>query len=103
MIILERAWNMVGYHATEGAAGIRNMWSAFVTNRSKRRAVTDLEVLPRSVLRDIGIRWDEIPVVVENAMRKQRERTTGKQDLSRATTAVAEIADSVVRGSIAQG
>ena len=74
MNILQSAWNQVRRYPTEVVAAIKKVWSAFIAERGRCRAISDLEALPRSVLRDIGIRRGEVPVVVDNAMRDRCDR-----------------------------
>ena len=74
MNILRNALRRASCHATAGVAGIQTMWSAYKDEKARCRSIADLEALPRSVLRDIGIRRGEIPVVVVTAIQEQRER-----------------------------
>lgn len=52
-------------------AMVRRSVLAYLAERSQRRAIADLESLPRAILRDIGIRREEIPLVVTEAARVQ--------------------------------
>lgn len=65
-------------------APARLMFSGYLAERGKCRAIADLEALPRGVLNDIGVRRVEIPLVVSMARRAQRDRAAGAAERERA-------------------
>lgn len=103
MNTLQSAWKKVRHHAIEGVAVVWNMRSAYLAEVGRCRAIAGLEALPRSVLRDIGIRRVDIPVVVAKSMQEQRERAAGEAEgqSARSSTPLEESANSVSPSPVA--
>ena len=76
MNILHSAWKTPSHTVVTLAralvAPVRLILSAYLTDRARCRAIADLEVLPRTVLNDIGVHRVVIPLVVAEASREQR-------------------------------
>ena len=94
MNILRGAWDKVRYRPTQGVAVVMRLWSAYLVDRGKCRAIADLEALPRSVLRDMGIRRGEIPLVVEKAAQEQSRRIASETEKGSGPASATVLADS---------
>ena len=74
MNVLHGTWDSVRGPLTAAplalAARLRRTVRAISDERKTRLAIRQLESLPGPVLKDIGVRRDEIPLAVERAKRK---------------------------------
>ncbi len=77
MNILRSAWELISSHRMAAmrtfVVMVRAPLLSRFAERNRRRAIADLESLPRAILRDLGIRREEIPIVVARAARAQTD------------------------------
>lgn len=101
MNILRSAWETLNHCVVvlvrAVIAPFRLIFSGYLAERARCRAIADLEALPRGVLRDIGVRRVEIPLVVSMTRRAQRDGA----GVDKASSS-AETENSPVNASVAQ-
>ena len=93
MNISRSAWNTL-HHTVATLVRVlvapgRLILSGYLAERARCRAIADLERLPRTVLKDIGVHRVAIPLVVAEASRVQREPVHGTAAMEAAELAQA--------------